>query len=132
MRGDLLRALAREPTEVARGLMDDARAAITGLRDILRRAEREEFRVRIHPRDVLHAERFLLLQVRRVLLSLFAVTTALIAAITFLALRNVWILLAGLLAAFVMFVVVFLIPTHLLENPLRHARGIRPPGEGRE
>jgi len=85
MRGDLLRALAREPTEVARGLMDDARAAITGLRDILRRAEREEFRVRIHPRDVLHAERFLLLQVRRVLLSLFAVTTALIAAITFLA-----------------------------------------------
>jgi hypothetical protein len=25
-----------------------------------------------------------------------------------------------------MFVLVFLIPTHLLENPLRHARGIRP------
>ena len=26
------------------------------------------------------------------------------------------------------FVLVFLIPTHLLENPLRHARGVRPGG----
>lgn len=130
MRFELLRATAREPSEVARNFMDDARAAVVGLREILRRAEREEFRVRIHPRDLLHAERFFLLQVRRVLLGLVAVSTALISAIVFLALRNVWLLIAGLLVAFVMFIVVFLIPTHLLENPLRHARGIRPPGEG--
>lgn len=130
MRGELLRATAREPSEVARGLVDEARGAVLGLRDVLRRAEREEFRVRIHPRDLLHGERFLLLQVRRVLLSLFAVTTALISAIVFLAIRNVWLLVAGLGAALIMFVIVFLIPSHLLENPLRHARGLRPPGEG--
>ena len=131
MRGELMRATMREPTEVARGLMEEARSVIFGVRDVLRRAEREEFRVRIHPRDVVHAERFLLLQIRRILLSLFAVTTALISAIVFLAIGNVWLLAAGLLAALFMFVVVLVIPTHLLENPLRHARGVRPRGEGR-
>ncbi len=130
MRGELLRATMREPTEVARGLVEEARTAVMGVRDVLRRAEREEFRVRIHPRDVIHAERFLLLQIRRILLSLFAVTTALISAIIFLATGSLWLLAAGLLAALFMFVVVLVIPTHLLENPLRHARGLRPPGEG--
>lgn len=125
MRGELLRATAREPVAVARGILGGARATFQGALDLLHRAEREEFRVRLHPRDVFHMQRFLLLQVRRILLSLFAVTTALISAITFLALRNVWLLLAGLVAALFMFVVVFLLPSHLLENPLRHARGLR-------
>lgn len=129
MRGDLLRATAREPVEVARGLVDEARTALQGVREILRRAEREEFRVRLHPRDVLHGERFILLQVRRILLSAFAVGTALISAIIFVALRNVWLLGGGLLLALIMFVIAFFIPTHLLENPLRHARRLRPPGE---
>lgn len=131
MRFELMRAVMhREPTELARGLVDEARTVVAGVRDVLRRAEREEFRVRIHPRDIVHAERFFLLQVRRVLLSLFAVTTALISAITFLALRNLWLLGGGLLVAFIMFVVVLFLPTHLLENPLRHARGIRPREKG--
>ncbi|MBI4545512.1 MAG: AarF/ABC1/UbiB kinase family protein, partial [Gemmatimonadetes bacterium] len=129
MRADLLRALAREPAEVARGLVEESRAALQAIRDVLRRAEREEFRVRAHPRDVLHGERFLLLQVRRILLSIFALTVALIASITFLAVRSPWLLLAGLVMALVMFVIVFLLPTHLLENPLRHARGLRSPRE---
>ena len=42
--------------------------------------------------------------------------------------RNVWLLAAGLGFALVLFVLVLFIPTHLLENPLRHARGIRPGG----
>lgn len=129
MRAELLRATAREPKEIARSLIDESRAVVVGVRDVLRRAEREEFRVRIHPRDILHAERFLLLQVRRILLSLFAVTTALISAIIFLAVKIVWLLIIGLLAALFMFIVVLFIPTHLLENPLRHARGLRPPGK---
>jgi hypothetical protein len=74
---------------------------------------------------VLQAERFLALQVRRILLSIFALTTALITAILFLAVRSVWLLLAGMAAALFMFLVVLVLPTHLLENPLRHARGMR-------
>jgi hypothetical protein len=71
-------------------------------------------------------ERFLHLQARRLLLSIFASATAVIASVLFIALGNWWLLGAGLSAALVMFVVVLFIPTHLLENPLRHARGIRP------
>jgi hypothetical protein len=80
--------------------------------------------VRIHPRDLLQTERFAALQVRRILLSIFALTISLIAAITFISIRNVWLLAAGLAVALVMFLIVLFLPTHLLENPMRHARGL--------
>ena len=67
------------------------------------------------------------LQARRLLLSIFASATAVISAILFIAIRSWWLLAVGLLAALVMFLFTLLIPTHLLENPLRHARGIRLP-----
>lgn len=124
LRDELVRATAREPQNIARTVIDEVRVSVMALRDLIGRAEREEFRVRIHPRDVLQAQRFLGLQVRRILLSIFALTIALITTITFLALGNVWILAAGLVVAFVMFLLVLLLPTHLLENPLRHARSI--------
>jgi predicted unusual protein kinase regulating ubiquinone biosynthesis (AarF/ABC1/UbiB family) len=133
MRSELLLATAREPKEFARGVFDEARVAIGAIRDLITRADREEFRVRIHPRDILQAERFLMLQVRRILLAIFALTTALITAITFLAVRSVLLLVMGLFVALVMFLLLLLLPTHLLENPLRHARGAgratRPPIE---
>jgi len=125
MRGELMRAVAPEPTAIARNLFDELRTGFVAMRDVVRRAEREEFRVRIHPQDIIQAERFMLLQVRRILLSLFAVTTGLITAIVFLALRNVWVLLAGLVLSLFMFLVTLVIPSHLLENPMRHARGLR-------
>ena len=49
-----------------------------------------------------------------------------ISAVIFVAVQNVWLLALGLGAALVMFILILFIPTHLLENPLRHARGIRP------
>lgn len=123
MRDELMAAIARDPGEVARNIWDEARAGFVALRDIVTRAEREEFRVRIHPRDVLQVERFVSLQVRRILLSIFALTVALITAVTFLALRNVWLLGVGLGVALGMFLLVLVLPAHLLENPMRHARG---------
>ena len=125
MKTELLQATVREPQEIARGVWDEGRAAFAAMRDVLGRADREEFRVRIHPRDILHSERFLLLQIRRILLSIFALTVALISAVIFLAAGNIYLLVTGLLAAFAMFLVVLLLPTHLLENPLRHARSLR-------
>ena len=129
MRAELIKANVRQPQEIARNLMDEVRAGFGAVRDVVTRAEREEFRVRVHPRDILHAERFAMLQVRRVLLSIFALTIALIASITFLAIRSTVLLGFGLFIALFMFLVVLFLPTHLLENPLRHARGIRPPDE---
>ena len=125
MRVELLQVTTRQPREIALGVVEEIRTGFSAIRDVLGRAEREEFRVRIHPRDLLHGERFLLLQVRRILLSVFALTVGLITAITFLAARNLWLLVGGLALSFITFVIVLFLPTHLLENPLRHARGLR-------
>ncbi len=126
MKGELMRAVGREPAQVAMSLVDEARSVLGNVRDVMERAEREELRVRVHPRDMLRVERFLTLQARRILLSIFALTIALIASITFIVLRNAWVLGAGLAVALIMFLVVLVLPTHLLESPLRHARGLRP------
>jgi predicted unusual protein kinase regulating ubiquinone biosynthesis (AarF/ABC1/UbiB family) len=123
MRGELIRVAAREPADVARGLWDEARAAVSGVRELIRRADREELRVRIHPRDLFQLERFFSLQVRRIQISLFAATMALITAIVFLAYPAWWVLAGGLIGAFFLFMIAIVVPTHLLENPLRHARG---------
>ena len=123
---DLLRSTGQQPVQIARSFVDEAQTAVRSLRDLVTRAEREELRIRVHPRDMQTQERFLHLQARRLLLSIFATATAVIASILFIALRNWWLLGAGLFASLVMFVVVLFIPTHLLENPLRHAGGIRP------
>ena len=126
MKGELLHATRKEVKDIALGLWDEVRATVGAVKDVMIRADREEFRVRVHPRDILQFERFLLLQVRRILLSVFALTAALIASITFLALHNYWLLGVGLLISLVMFLIVLLLPTHLLENPMRHARGLKP------
>lgn len=125
MRGQLVREV-REPSVFLRKVFGETGATFARVPELLKRAEREEFRVRIHPQDIQTTQRFLLLQIRRVLLSIFALGAALIASITYVAVRNPYLLGAGLLVALVMFVIVFFLPSHLLENPLRHARGIRP------
>ncbi len=125
-KAELLRTTSQQPAQLARSFIDEAQSAVRSVRDLVTRAEREELRIRVHPRDIQQQERFLHLQARRLLLSIFATATAVISSILFIALRNWWLLGAGLFAALMMFVVVLFIPTHLLENPLRHARGIRP------
>jgi len=123
---ELLRVTHHQPAQIARNFVDETQATVRSVRDLVSRAEREELRVRIHPRDIQIQERFLHLLARRLLLSVFASATAVITTILFLALRSWWLLGAGLFASLMMFVVVLFLPAHLLENPLRHARGIRP------
>jgi len=123
---ELLKSAGQQPAQIAKNFVDEAQSAIRSVRDLVMRAEKEELRVRIHPRDVQAAERVVHLQARRLLLSIFASATAVITSILFIALRSWWLLGLGLFAALTMFVVVLFIPTHLLENPLRHARGVRP------
>ena len=121
-----MRSAGQQPAQIAKSFVDEAQTAIRSVRDIVTRAEREELRVRVHPHDMQSGERFLHLQARRLLLSIFATATAVITSILFIALRSWWLLGAGLITALIMFTVVLFIPTHLLENPLRHARGVRP------
>ena len=100
----------------------EAIAAVRTLRDLVRRVERDELRVRSHPRDTLELQRFLAQQVRRALLALFAFTVAVITSVLYLATHRLAILLPGLALAFGMFLVIFLLPTHLFQNPLRFRR----------
>ncbi len=123
---ELLKSTGKETVQLAKGFVDEAQTALRSVRDLVTRAEREELRVRLHPRDTQAQERFVFLQARRLLLSVFATATAVISSVLFLAFRNWWLLGIGLIVPLVMFVVVLFLPTHLLENPLRHARGIRP------
>jgi len=126
--------LARSATRLVRGVLDvDARTRLTDwtqealtaartLRDLVRRVERDELRVRWHPRDTLELQGFLAQQMRRVLLALFAFTIAIITSVIYLATRRLEVLVVGLLIAFGMFLVIFLLPTHLFQNPLRFRR----------
>jgi predicted unusual protein kinase regulating ubiquinone biosynthesis (AarF/ABC1/UbiB family) len=125
-REEIQKTTGKEPVSLAKDLLAEAQSTLGSFRDLLVRAQREELRVRAHPRDVQSQERFLHLQARRILLSVFATGTAVITAILFVALQNYWIMAGGFLLSLSMFILVFLIPAHLLENPLRHARGIRP------
>jgi len=123
---ELMRTTRQQPAQIARSFVEESQSVVRSVRDLVTRAEREELRVRVHPRDVQAQERFIHLQARRLLLSIFASVTAVITSILFIALRNWWLLGVGLFCALLMFIIVLFIPTHLLSNPLRHARGIRP------
>ncbi|HEY6947493.1 MAG TPA: AarF/UbiB family protein [Gemmatimonadales bacterium] len=97
----------------------DAAAAVRTVRDLLRRVEREELRVRWHPRDTVELQRFLAQQVRRGLLAVFALGVGIIASIVYAASRRLEVLVLGLLLSVVMFALVFVLPSHLFQNPLR-------------
>jgi hypothetical protein len=93
-----------------------------GVGELVRRVERDELRVRRHPRDTLELQRFLAPQVRRALPALFAFTIALITSVVYLATRRLELLVVGLLIAFGMFLVILLLPAHLFQNPLSFRR----------
>ncbi len=131
LKGDIVKTSIRQPVAAAKDLLGEAQQAIRTMVDLLGRAEREELRVRVHPRDIQGQERFLNLQARRISLSIFATATAVISSIIFISVDNLWLLGGGLAVALLMFVLVFFIPTHLLENPLRHARRVRRGERGR-
>ena len=114
--------LEQDPRARITDWTQEAIAAVRTLRDLVRRVERDELRVRSHPRDTLELQRFLAQQVRRALLALFAFTVAMITSVLYLATRRLTILVPGLLLAFGMFLVIFLLPGHLFQNPLRFRR----------
>jgi predicted unusual protein kinase regulating ubiquinone biosynthesis (AarF/ABC1/UbiB family) len=114
--------LEQDPRARVTDWTQEAIAAVRTLRDLVRRVERDELRVRSHPRDALELQRFIAQQVRRALLALFAFTIAVITSVLYLATGRLAILVPGLLLAFGMFFVIFLLPGHLFQNPLRFRR----------
>ena len=119
-RGRLLLGLGEG--EGKAGLLDwttELATTVRTLRDLLRRVERDELRVRWHPRDTLELQLFLAQQVRRALLAGFACTFAVLTAIVYLTTGRLEVLIVGLVLSFGMFAVIFILPSHLFQNPLR-------------
>jgi predicted unusual protein kinase regulating ubiquinone biosynthesis (AarF/ABC1/UbiB family) len=125
LKGEILLGPGREPVAAARDALGQAEHALRALYDLVGRAEREELRLRAHPRDVLQYERFTGLMVRRILLGLFASVMAIVSTLIFVATANWWVLVLGNAMAVFLFLIVLVIPKHLLENPLRRARDVR-------
>lgn len=125
LRGEILLGVGREPVAVARDAIGQAEHALRALYDLVGRAEREELRLRAHPRDVLQYERFTGLMVRRILLGLFASVMAIVSSLIFVGTQSWIVLLFGNAFALFLFLLVLIIPTHLLENPVRRARDVR-------
>jgi len=118
--------LEQDPRARVADWTQEALTTVRTLRDLVRLVERDELRVRWHPRDALELQRFLAQQMRRVLLAIFAFTVAIITSILFAATRRLEILAVGLVIAFGMFLVIFLLPTHLFQNPLRFRKNWPP------
>jgi predicted unusual protein kinase regulating ubiquinone biosynthesis (AarF/ABC1/UbiB family) len=110
---------ARDPKALLADWSLEAAATVRTLRDLMHRVEREELRIRSHPRDMLELQRFLSQQVRRSLLAAGALTLAMVSAIVYAASGRLGVLLVGLTTAAVLFFLVFVLPGHLFQNPLR-------------
>lgn len=108
--------------EAVQNWVNELAGAAREMRDVLRRAGRDELRVRAHPRDVIEMQQFVMRQTRRVLLAAFACVVALVGAITFIVHRNLFILGGSLAASLFFFLVIFFLPPHLLSNPFRGVR----------
>jgi predicted unusual protein kinase regulating ubiquinone biosynthesis (AarF/ABC1/UbiB family) len=118
--------LGQEPQSGFGDWAKELTAGVRSLRDLIRRVEREELKVRWHPRDVGELQRFIGTQVRRLLLSVFAFTVGVITAIVYLAIGRLEVLIIGLLISFGFFAIVFVLPSHLFQNPLRfRARSLK-------
>lgn len=133
LKGDILLGPRREPVAAARDALGQAESVLRALYDLVTRAEREELRLRVHPRDVLHYERFTGVMVRRILLGLFASVMAIVSTLIFVAIESWFVLVVGNALALFLFLIVLVIPKHLLESPLRRVRDVRrgPPGISR-
>jgi predicted unusual protein kinase regulating ubiquinone biosynthesis (AarF/ABC1/UbiB family) len=111
--------LAKDPATQLTDWSLQAVQLVNTMRDLLRRVDRDELRVRRHPRDQLELQRFLSQQVRRALLALLAVAIVLASSILYVAGHRLEVLLGGFVLGFGMFVVILVLPTHLFQNPLR-------------
>jgi len=110
----------------ARDRMQDVLGEITGiareLRDVLRRAGRDELRVRAHPRDVMELQLFIAGQTRRIVLCMATGVLAVVGALLYVADHNTYVLVATLFVTLIMFVLFLLVPWHLLSRPLQGIR----------
>lgn len=83
---------------------------VGNLERVLFRAEREELRVRVHPGDLIEIEGYFAGLQRRIIVGMSAVALAIVTAIIYTRIGNVWLLLAGEALAFFVFFMLVILP----------------------
>jgi predicted unusual protein kinase regulating ubiquinone biosynthesis (AarF/ABC1/UbiB family) len=114
--------LGAEPQQMVRDWMVELSHVARELRDVLRRAGRDEIRVRAHPRDIIEIQQYVGRQVRRVLFALLALAGGVVGTIFYIAHRNLYLLVASIALSLIAFLVILVVPAHLLTNPFRAYR----------
>ena len=114
--------LGSDPQQMVRDWMLELSHVARELRDVLRRAGRDDLRVRAHPRDVLEIQQYVGRQVRRILFALLALAGGVVGTVFYLAHRNLYLLVASLAASLIAFLLILVVPVHLLANPFRAYR----------
>jgi predicted unusual protein kinase regulating ubiquinone biosynthesis (AarF/ABC1/UbiB family) len=114
--------LGAEPQQMVRDWMLELSHVARELRDVLRRAGRDEIRVRAHPRDIIEIQQYVGRQVRRVLFALLALAGGVVGTIFYIAHRNLYLLVASIALSLIAFLVILVVPAHLLTNPFRAYR----------
>jgi predicted unusual protein kinase regulating ubiquinone biosynthesis (AarF/ABC1/UbiB family) len=97
-------------------------AAARRVREVVRRIERDELRVRWNAQDASELRRFISQQVRRALLALFSFTCAILTGMIWMTTRKLYVLLVGVAFSFGLFFIILVLPGHLFQNPLRFRR----------
>ncbi len=93
------------------------------LEQVIRKAERELFRVRLHPVDILRVEGFLGYMLRRVLVGIGATTNALVGAIIYSKNGNLLVLMLFLSFSAFLFGLTFILPARrIFDTKERHAK----------
>jgi len=76
-----------------------------------RHASRDEIRVHAHPTDMAEIERFLSVTNHRIMVSVFILAMMVVTAILFLHTSNGWLLGGGLGGSFLIFLIIYLLPS---------------------
>ena len=118
----LLGAAAADPRTTITDWGQEIGAAARRIREVVRRVERDELRMRWNAQDASEFRRFLSQQVRRALLALFSFTCAILSGMVWMATRNLYVLLVGVTFSFGLFFIILVLPGHLFQNPLRFRR----------
>ena len=87
------------------------------LEKVMNLAEREQFKVRLHPVDIAWLEGIFSYMFRRVLVSITATSIALVGAILYLRIESIWLLLISFGFAGFLLLVTFVLPARRVFNP---------------
>jgi len=132
MFGESLKEPSVEILDFLYGKIRDLYKLSQNLEKVMKLAEREQFKVRLHPVDIAWLEGIFSYMFRRVLVSITATSIALVGAILYLRIESIWLLLISFGFAGFLLLITFSLPARRIFNPAEwHRRRVERDIEGK-